>query len=285
MDNFGATALLMTVGGLFAVGLLLDVVRRVRNRRYQNIAVSKQARRAARTPGADLFADPLEDDALFSGGDPGFGKSRVVGVRDDTDVSELGARLREQTRANATLSAFREPSQSALALDGERQPATASRPPQPKAKPVATNDAEMVIVHLLAERGTTIAGSALRDAILAAGLRYGEMKIFHFHCERTASAEPELLFSLANAVNPGSFDLRTIDSFTTPGVTLFLNLSEVSAPVAAFDTLIGVVDQLATALGLQVYDESRSSMTRQTIDHSRQRARSIATARERSESH
>ncbi len=285
MDNFGATALLMVVGGLFAVGLLLDIVRRVRNRRCQNIAVSKQARRAAKNPTADLFADPLEDDALLAGGDPGFGKSRVVGVRDDTDISELGAKLREQTRANATLSAFREPSQSALALDGDREPATASRPPQSAPKPAVSSDAEMVIVHLLAERGTTIAGGALRDAVLAAGLRYGEMKIFHFHREPAASAEPELLFSLANAVNPGSFDLRTIDTLTTPGVTLFLNLSEVSEPVAAFDTLIEVVDQLATALALQVYDESRSSMTRQTIDHSRQRARSIATARERAESH
>jgi cell division protein ZipA len=274
MENLQATGLLLGVGGLFAVALLLAVLRGLRRRRYENIGVSKQAKQSAKNGSVDLFADPLDEDALF-------GKPRVVGVRDDTDVDRFGAQLREQNRANSTLSAFREPSQNDLQLDadGDQPAAPAAASQGSRSRPAS--DPQMVIVHLLAERGRTIAGAALRDALLEAGFRYGEMKIFHYQSAGIGDEQGELLFSVANAVNPGSFELREMDSLATPGVTLFLNLTEVADPLGAYDTLIGVVDQLAEALALQVYDESRSSMTRQTIDHCRQRASAVATARSR----
>ena len=68
----------------------------------------------------------------------------------------------------------------------------------------------------------------------------------------------------------------------TPGVTLFMPLDDLSDPVSAFDTMVDAVDSLAAGLQLNVMDESRSSMTKQTIDHYRQRARTVSFRREQS---
>jgi len=51
-------------------------------------------------------------------------------------------------------------------------------------------------------------------------------------------------------------------------------------PVTAFDIMVDTVDQLVAQLHLHVLDETRSSMTKQTIDHYRQRARAAAHRRE-----
>lgn len=283
MENIEAVNLVIAIGALFAVALVLDQVRRARRRRYENIAVSKQAKKSAYTSSSDglgLFGEQLDADPLLDGSDSAFGGSRVVGVRDDSDVNRLGEQLRQQTIERATLSAFREPAQESLEFKDE--PETSSSVAQPAEKRSTVSE-EMAIVHLLASRGSAIQGGSLRDAVLAAGLRYGEMKIFHYYADANDRDDEELLFSLANAVKPGNFELREIEQLTTPGVTLFLNFNQVSDASAALEKLITVVDQLAGALSLQVLDETRSSMTRQTLDHLRQRARAVAVQRQRSQ--
>jgi cell division protein ZipA len=78
---------------------------------------------------------------------------------------------------------------------------------------------------------------------------------------------------MANLVNPGTFDLNTMKTITTPGVTLFMPLDDIEDPISALEVMIQTVDTLVEKLSLNVMDESRSSMTRQTIDHYRQRAK------------
>jgi cell division protein ZipA len=51
--------------------------------------------------------------------------------------------------------------------------------------------------------------------------------------------------------------------------------------VAAFGTMIKSVDSLVAQLHLNVLDESRSSMTKQTIDHYRQRALAVSHKRDK----
>jgi cell division protein ZipA len=51
---------------------------------------------------------------------------------------------------------------------------------------------------------------------------------------------------------------------------------ELEQPLQAFDLMLQTAQQLAAELQLNVLDESRSSMTKQTIDHYRQRAQKVA---------
>ena len=64
-----------------------------------------------------------------------------------------------------------------------------------------------------------------------------------------------------------------MSEMTTPGVTMFMNLEEVDDLGQGFDAMIAAAKSIAATLQLHVLDESRSSMTLQTIDHYRQRAR------------
>ena len=56
---------------------------------------------------------------------------------------------------------------------------------------------------------------------------------------------------------------------------------ELEEPVDALDLMLETAEKLAQQLQLTVKDESRSSMTKQTIDHYRQKALKIAFQRQR----
>jgi len=132
----------------------------------------------------------------------------------------------------------------------------------------------------MANKGEKVAGQQLLDAVLSAGLRYGAMKIFHRHLSDDGSGP--VLFSMANLVNPGTFDLNTMGDLEVPGVTLFMALDDIADPVDALNIMIEAVDSIVGDLQLNVMDESRSSMTRNTIEHYRQRARDVSVRRDQS---
>jgi cell division protein ZipA len=119
----------------------------------------------------------------------------------------------------------------------------------------------------------------LLDTAVSLGLRYGAMKIFHRHSEEDGSGP--VLFSMANLLNPGTFDLTTMGALQSVGVTLFMTPNELEEPVEAFDIMLETAEKLAQELQLTLKDESRSSMTKQTIDHYRQKALKIAFQRQR----
>ena len=139
----------------------------------------------------------------------------------------------------------------------------AAQAPEPPAPPE-----EVLVVHVLA-RETLMAGPALVETVTHYGLRYGDMNIFHHYDE--ATRQPA--FSMASAVEPGTFDLSTLDSFETPGVSFFLQLPGPSAPLEAFEAMVQVAKALAERFQGELRDEQRSVMTAQTLDYCRQRIR------------
>lgn len=128
---------------------------------------------------------------------------------------------------------------------------------------------EVLIMNLMAPAGQRFAGDELLQALLDEGLRFGAMDIFHKH--KHANGSGPVQFSLANMVVPGTFNLATMDEFSTPGVSMFLSLPSEDESIVAFDSLARTARALAQRLGGELKDENRSVMTRQTIEHCRQR--------------
>ncbi|HAZ94379.1 MAG TPA: hypothetical protein DCW94_01610, partial [Porticoccaceae bacterium] len=62
----------------------------------------------------------------------------------------------------------------------------------------------------------------------------------------------------------------------------FMALDDIADPVDALNIMIEAVDSIVGDLQLNVMDESRSSMTRNTIEHYRQRARDVSVRRDQS---
>ena len=91
------------------------------------------------------------------------------------------------------------------------------------------------------------------------------MDIFH-----RLDPSGQSLFSLVNAVEPGSFDLQAMDALETPAVSLFMRAHEVSDPVTVFDDMMSLAKHIADDLGADIRDETRSAVTPQTTAHLRQ---------------
>ena len=74
-------------------------------------------------------------------------------------------------------------------------------------------------------------------------------------------------FSLANMLNPGSFDLDAMESFVTQGVSLFMALPNAVDPFTAFDQMLAAAKQLAAEFNAQVLDDKRNILTKQAEQH------------------
>ena len=130
-------------------------------------------------------------------------------------------------------------------------------------------DRLVVVLTVIARRGEKLPGAALRAALEAQGLRFGENRLFHRHAAGGPPAAP--LFSVINIVQPGMFDLDTIDTMSTPGIGLFLCLPGPKDPEEAFERMIDTARRLARTLDAQLCDETRSTLSVQALNHLRER--------------
>jgi len=136
-------------------------------------------------------------------------------------------------------------------------------------EPLPAQPDEVIIINVMAPTGEYFQGDELLDVLLQNGMRFGDMSIFHRHQE--ATGQGPVLFSLANMVKPGTFELDTISNFQTPGVSLFMTLPIKADSLRAFDLMRDIAQDLCGQLGGDLKDENRSVMTRQTMEHCRQR--------------
>jgi cell division protein ZipA len=130
-------------------------------------------------------------------------------------------------------------------------------------------DEEVIILSLMAGEGTTFNGMQLLDAMELCGLSHGEMDIFHY--TDLESGKP--LFSVANVLEPGNFDLQSMGELETPGLALFMQLP---APVDGEKALLTFVQQakrLKEQLSGTLTDSQRRELTRDTLEELKTTAR------------
>ncbi len=128
----------------------------------------------------------------------------------------------------------------------------------------ACDTPEMFVVINVLAVDSPFGGQALLEVLVEGDMTFGEMDIFH------RIAGDEVRFSLASAVEPGTFDLAAMDAFKTPGVTMFMRVHEIRDPLKALDEMLAIANAIALELNGEVRDETRSIMTPQTIEHCRQ---------------
>ena len=141
----------------------------------------------------------------------------------------------------------------------EPAPVEASEPEEP---PVAE---DVIVLHVLAHDDKSISGAALLPKLLTLGLKFGDMDIFHRH-QDSAGTGP-VLFSLANMLNPGTFNLDEMETANIQGLSLFMQLPNAGDAHQAFSMMLNAAEQLADEFECQVLDAQRSVMTKQTAQH------------------
>lgn len=120
---------------------------------------------------------------------------------------------------------------------------------------------KIVVLHVRAAGGRDFTGQELLDALTGEGLEYGQYGAFHQLDEKGRS-----IFAIANMMEPGSFPKDDMASFSTVGITAFMVLPG-PAGVDGLARMVACCRRLASILGGEVLDESRSTLTNQRATH------------------
>ena len=126
---------------------------------------------------------------------------------------------------------------------------------------------EILAINVLARGNGCFSGADLCAAFQRNGLVFGDMNIFHRLNPVTRTPQ----YSVANAIEPGTFDLSNMEAMKTPGACLFLRLPGPSEPAAVFDDMLRVARDIGQSLDGELKDENFSVLTGQTEEHYRQR--------------
>ncbi|MEM7054007.1 MAG: cell division protein ZipA [Pseudomonadota bacterium] len=171
---------------------------------------------------------------------------------DQASTAPIGAERREPV--------WSEPEPSANAESPAAAKKAQASSPRPKSIPTG-EDPKVVTLYVRAREGRRISGVSLLDAAIKAGLRFGDMNIFH----RSQRGSDQPVFSMANLTAPGSFDPSAWNLFETPGVTLFMALPGPISALEAWDAMLATSQRLAELIDADLLDDAQCLITRQRI--------------------
>ena len=137
---------------------------------------------------------------------------------------------------------------------------------------------KIVSLFVAARAGHALQGPDIMVAAEKAGLVFGHMDVFHRLIDRKPEVGP--VFSVANIMKPGSFDMVEIQSLQTPAIAFFLTLPAPVSALEAWDMMLPTAQRMAELLDGVVLDEERNALGRQRIAHIRDELRAYDRQRE-----
>ena len=291
---------MVVIGVILIIAVGLDAWRRVRRERYPKVKVKLAAEPAAEP-------ETRQDDITWLKELPNGG-ARVVERRDlinATNKSEAAKREKAAAasarppRAKAAPAPPDPPGDDEELVTGmstsenDAEPATldwlddmdADTPdesdPAPAHHQPATDpgklprdvDPEVFMLNVVARDREGFRGEDILHILLACDLRFGDMNFFHRH--EFEAGRGAIQFSVANMMQPGVFDIDRMGDFNTPGLVFFLTLPGPEDMMKAFDYMLETAQAVARNLEGDVLDESRSVLSKQSLDHCRQQIRDL----------
>ena len=127
---------------------------------------------------------------------------------------------------------------------------------------------DIIVLYILPKGDQRLIGSQINSSAQAMGLSFGEMNIFHF------KRDGRSIFSLANMLEPGSFDADTIHDLKTTGLTVFMQIKS-HDPLDDLTEMLQRSYQLAGLLNARLCNHRRKPLTEQDAENYRTQVRSF----------
>lgn len=230
------------------------------------------------------FSEPTVDDEFLSMSATDDADNSTQTFDDDVDLSisieqaELKANFEKQKQAAQRVKE-QQAEEIVVAEESERlvaptsEPTSAVESEQQETQDTDNSENELVIVlHVHAPKDQVFDGNMLFSSMELNGLRFGEMSIFHRYADLLD--DNKVLFSVANSVNPGTFDVNNND-FTTPSISFFMALPCYGEAEQNFKLMLQTAQKIAGDLGGTVQDQERRMITPQKIDEYRAQVRNF----------
>ncbi len=187
--------------------------------------------------------------------------SRLLGKKDSVDDRHEPLLADEPDAEDLDALSRLTPHLSDVDIDEDIAPVSAS--PQEVSPP--GSETLVVVLNIMAKADQHFSGMDVRDALLAQGLEYGAMKIYHYYPDGQTRSYP--LCSVANTVEPGTLELEQLEDMQTPGLSLFMQLPGPVEGREALEKTLAIGRGMAEQLGGELCDETRSVLSVQTIGH------------------
>lgn len=241
MDT-GIRFILILIGALLLIAIIWDVVKK----RESNSKTSKHTDGNSLDTGTNQHKEPklelkneIIDDSITRMSDNATDITRGE-ISTTTDNYEI---IPEQTNATNT--------------DIAEGQGASSKKEAPK-----TLSSISISIVSIDQKG--FPGERLLDALKAVYMYHGDMNIFHRF--KFNDGTGDVLFSMASATEPGTFDKDTINSEFFPGITLFFAVEQVKDAEESLDSMLKYAKQLAFRLNGQLLDQYHKPLTINQIE-------------------
>ena len=265
---------MVVVGVLLIVAVLLDAWRRIRRDRSAEVKMKL-------ADSEELSVAPEQDFSMF--GELPNGGARVVDRGDILRATgyEVGTDKSSPTEhdelvAGMTSAAPDGDIEDIDWLDGlgsEDGPSEVVNAQPAPSRLVSQEEPEVFMFNVVARSKQGFHGGDILHILLACDLRFGDMGFFHRH--ELEAGRGAVQFSVTNMMQPGVFDIDNMADMATPGLVFFLTLPGPDDMMQAFDYMLETAKTVARNLDADVLDESRSVVSKQTMEHSRQKIRDL----------
>ena len=121
----------------------------------------------------------------------------------------------------------------------------------------------VLVLSVMGKDDTFLDGKSIRRVLEASGLQCGQDGIYQFHM----TGKKEAVFSVVSAIEPGVFDMATINEYQTPGLSFFCQLPGPLPNKDLFRIMQMKALNIADKLGGKLCDDRRNLLTEQAISH------------------
>ncbi len=163
------------------------------------------------------------------------------------------------------------------AAPAEASPVATEQAP-PKHAEVTQNQPtpqRVIVLNVFSKTDHGFAGGELLQTLLGLGLRYGEMNIFHRH--EQDNGQGNVLFSVAKAVKPGTFDLHAMTDSRVPGITLFMTAPSNQIGQDCFELMLSTAQKIAERHDGHLLTDTREPLKADKISNIRASLRGDAS--------